>query len=163
MFRCVYFLVLALFLFPRCEADPGDDAPPISIKSPDTGSTFAFGTIKNHSLFWDKKGKMLIVRVTFTDDDQAFGQSNDDTHEFRLPGVDLDEAKGIFFATSAKGEVIPVAHFKKVLFLNSIETTRNAAVRIIHPKGGSVTVILEAISPDDPAMNAVPTEPSPGT
>jgi hypothetical protein len=59
----------------------------------------------------------------------------------------------VFFATTAKGELIPVAHIKKVLFVKSIETTDNAAVRVLHPRGGNVTVILEAISPNDPAMH----------
>ena len=67
----------------------------------------------------------------------------------------LDEAKGIFFATSAKGEVIPIARLKKTLFLKTIEVLPNAAVRIQHPRG-DITVILEAISPNDPAMHAQP-------
>ena len=136
-----------------------DDGPPISITSPDVGSTFATGTVKSHSLYWDKSGKVLIARVTFSDEETTMTTPTDDMHEFRLPGVSFDEAKGLFFATSAKGEVIPVAHFKKVLFIKSIETTANASVRIIHPRGGSVTVILEAISPNDPAMHPAPTDP----
>ena len=158
MLRCLFIFVLALTLL----ASPGlwadDDAPPISITSPDAGTTFALGTIKSRSLYWNKSGHVLVVRVIFTDAESNNGQANEDLHEFRLPGVSLDEAKGIFTAMTAKGEVIPVAQFKKVLFIKSVETTPNAAVRIIHPRGGNVTVILEAISPNDPAMRAAPTD-----
>ncbi len=161
MVRLIFFAVTALLLFwPRFLAANEEEGPAISITSPDTATTFAFGTVKSHSLIWDKKSRMLLAEVTFTDAELNFGQSNDDTHQFRLPGVTLDAAKGIFFASSAKGESIPVAHFKKVLLFTTIETLPNAVVRILHP-GGNVTVILEAISPSDPAMHAPPPDTSP--
>ena len=159
MSRCLLFLVCALTLLASPALIAEDDGPPIAITSPDAGTTFALGTIKGRSMYWSKSGKVLIVRVTFTDAESTVGQANEDTHEYRLPGVSFDEAKGIFTATTAKGEVIPVAHFKKVLFIKSIETTPNAVVRIIHPRGGNVTVILEAISPNDPSMHPAPTNP----
>ena len=109
--------------------------------------------IKQHSLVWNKRANMLVAVITFIDQGQSTSQSADDTHEFRIPGISYDEAKGVFTATTAKGEVIPVAHYKKVLFIKSIATLPNAAVRILHPRG-VITVILEAISPDDPAMHA---------
>ncbi len=132
-----------------------DDGPPISITSPDPASTFVYGSIKDHSLIWNKKDKVLIAHVTFLDTEENSGSANEDSHEFRLPGVTLDEAKGIFYATSPKGEVIPVAHFKKTLFIKSIEVTPNARVRIQRIKG-EVAVILEALRPDDPALKAPP-------
>ena len=91
--------------------------------------------------------------MTFTDAEQNLGDPNDDMHEFRLPGIRFDEAKGVFLATTARGEVIPVARLKKTLFLKSIEVLPNARVRILHPRG-VITVVLEAISPNDPAMHA---------
>ena len=160
MSRSLFFLVLAASLFSFRVVFAEDDGPPISITSPDTATTFAYGTIKNHALIWNKSGKVLIARVTFTDAEQSLGQPNDDTHEFRLPGVTFDEAKGVFFATSAKGEVIPVARIKKVLFIKTIETTPNAVVRILHPRG-IITVVLEAISPNDPAMHPPPDSSDP--
>jgi hypothetical protein len=158
MSRGLLFFAVALLLILPAWAEPGDDGPPISITSPDKGQTYVLGTIKSHQLYWSKSQKMLIARVTFTDEESAMGTPQDDTHEFRLPGISFDEAKGIFTATTAKGEVIPVAHYKKVLFVKSIETLPNAAVRVMHPRG-AITVILEAIPPNDPAMNAA----APGT
>ena len=161
MTRSLFFLVLALMLFrPGSLPALENNGPPIAITSPDTATTFAYGTIKSHVLIWNKNQKMLIARITFTDAEMNSGQPNDDEHDFRLPGVTFDEAKGLFFATSAKGEVIPVARLKKVLFFNAIETTPNARVRVIYPRG-DVTVILEAISPDDPAMHAPPSDTNP--
>jgi hypothetical protein len=154
MSRFLFFPVLAAVLsLPRI-LHAQNDGPPISITSPDAATTFAYGTIKTHSLIWDKNHKVLIARVTFAEEDSNYGQTTDDTHEFRLPGVTFDEAKGIFFATSAKGEVIPVARIKKALFIRTIETTPNAAIRVLHPRG-NLQVILEAISPNDPAMHPV--------
>jgi len=163
MFRSGFFsfLVLALLFFkPDFLHAWGDDGPPISITSPDTGSTFPHADIRSHKLIWYKNRKMLVACVTFTDARQNDGTANDDTYYFDLPGVSYDEAKGIFTATSAKGEVIPVAHFKKMLFLQTIEVLPNANIRIMCP-GGEITVILEAISPNDPAMRKPPPETSP--
>jgi hypothetical protein len=136
-----------------------DEGPPISITSPDTGSTYVYGTLKGRQLYWNKRDKMLIARVTFTDADLLDVNSpQDDTMEFRLPGVALNETTGVFAATTAKGEVIPIAHFKKTLFIKTIEILPNARVRIIRDHG-SVSVILEAISPNDPAMHPAPGNP----
>jgi len=160
MTRFCLFLALALvFGWPgHLPASSGDDGPPISITSPDTATTFAYGSIKQHILFWRKDQNVLIARITFTDADQNLGTPSDDEHDFRLPGITFDEAKGLFYATSAKGEMIPVAHIKKALFFKGVETTPNARVRVLHPRG-EVTVILEAISPNDPAMHPAPDNP----
>jgi hypothetical protein len=135
-----------------------DESPPISITSPDTGSTFVYGTLKGRQLYWSKHDKMLMARVTFTDASALDTNLQDDTMEFRLPGVAFDEAHGVFTATSTKGEVIPIAHLKKTLFVKSIEILPNARVRVIHVHG-TVNVILETISPNDPAMRAAPLNP----
>jgi len=137
-----------------------DEGPPISISSPDTGSTFVYGTLKGRQLYWNKSQKMLIARVTFTDASLLDNNSaQDDTMEFRLPGVALDPTHGIFTATTAKGEVIPIAHLKKAIFgIKTIEILPNARVRIVHERG-VVNVILEAISPKDPAMHPAAVNP----
>ena len=160
MTRRVLFLIIALLLFRPGILPADDDGPPISITSPDAGTTFSHAEIKNHSLLWYKNRKMLVACVTFTDAQQNNGQPNDDTHYFQLPGVSFDEAKGLFTATSAKGEVIPVARIKKSLFFKVIEVLPNANVRIMYPRG-YITVVLEAISPNDPAMRAPPPQTNP--
>ena len=155
LLRCGLILSLAAFLALPLPAQV-DDAPPIVVQSPDTGTTYVYGSIKNHSLTWDKKEKMLIAHVSFVDLQDSGGTGNEDSHDFRLPGVKLDEAKGIFYACTSKGEAIPVAHFKKtLLFIQGIEVLPNARVRI-QRDGGNVSVVLEALRPDDPALKAPP-------
>ena len=158
MSRCLLLLALALTLLLPGFLPAQEAGPVISITSPDAASTFVYATIKNHSLIWSRKYKLLSARVTFTDAQQNIGQSNDDTHFFKLPGVTFDEVKGVFFATAANGESVPVAHIKKTLFIKSIETLPNAAVRIIRQKG-NVTVILEAIRANDPSLQPSKSDP----
>ena len=159
MIRGLLFLALALSpLFLRVLPAQADDGPPISITSPDQATTFAYGAVKSHALIWNKGQKMLIAHVTFTDAELANGQPDEDSHEFRLPGVTFDPAKNVFFATTAKGAAIPIAHFKKMLFFNTIEVLPNAHITILHPRG-VVTVLLEAIDPNDPAMHPAPSDP----
>jgi hypothetical protein len=159
MLRLILFLLAALFAFSPGLAPADVDGPLISITSPDQATTFVYGTIKDHSLVWNKDKKMLSAHVTFIDVSDDSSGTSEDTREFRLPGVDLDPAKGIFFATAPSGQTVPVAHFKKTLFMQTIEVLPNAIVRILHPHG-NVTVILEAISPDDPAMHPAPARPA---
>lgn len=157
--RVLFSLLGSLLLAPRL-ISAADDGPPIAITSPDKATTYAFGSIKSHALIWDKKRQLLIAQVVFIDPETASGQPEDDEHEFRLPGVSFDESKGLFYAVSARGETIPVARVKKTFFLKTIEVLPNANVRIQHPHG-NVTVILEAISPNDPAMRARPPDTNP--
>ena len=153
--RLIPFLLAALLAFSPGPAPADDDGPLISITSPDQATTFVYGSIKNHSLVWNKKDKTLVALVTFIDVSDDSNSTSQDSHEFRLPGIGLDPAKGIFYATASSGQTVPVARFKKGLFMQTIEVLPNAIVRILHPHG-NVTVILEAISPDDPAMHPAP-------
>ena len=140
-------LFLALGVLPLAAQD---DGPPISITSPDKATTYAVSTIKHRALIWNESTKTLSAEVTFVEETQGLAQSGDDTHRFRLPGITFDAAQGIFYATTPRGETIPVAHKKKTLFITSIEVLPNAAVRVLHPRG-NVSVILEAIRPADVA------------
>jgi hypothetical protein len=129
------------------------DGPPVVITSPDQATTFRFASIRQHELIWDKKTAGLIVHIVFTDVTETSASAEQDSHDFRLPGVTFDEKKGLFYATSNRGEIIPVARIKKTLFLKTIEPLPNANVRIEHPRG-DISVVLEAIRPNDPAMRS---------
>jgi hypothetical protein len=141
-------LLLAVTVLPVLADD--DIRPVISIASPDTATTFVYGTIKSRALIWSDSKQTLSAEITFVDEQQTTNQPNDDTHRFRLPGIALDKAHGVFYATSPKGEVSPIARRKKTLFITSIEVLPNAIVRVNHHRG-EVTVELEAIRPDDVA------------
>ncbi len=130
-----------------------DSGPPIVITSPDHAVTFTYGSVKERRLYWNPRAGGLVAHIVFEDENQSGGVVNDDTLEFRLPGVTLDASRGIFYATTTTGEKIPVASFRHELFIKYVATLRNAIVRIQHPRG-KVTVILEALRPDDPALKA---------
>jgi hypothetical protein len=123
-------------------------SPVISIDSPDIATTFPTGTIKHRSLVWNDGTHTLSAEVTFEDVDQTMPEQTDDTHRFRIPGITLDKVHGIFYATSAKGEAVPVAQRKKTVFLTTIEVLPNAVVRVFHHHG-EVSVKLEAIRPSE--------------
>jgi hypothetical protein len=146
MIRTLLFLALAALPL-RAEQD---FSPVISIASPDTATTFVFGTIKSRALIWNESTRTLSAEVTFEDEQQT-AQATDDTHRFRIPGITLDKAKGIFYATSAAGEAVPIARRKKELFLSTIEVLPNAIVRVFHHHG-DVSVTLEAIRPSELAL-----------
>lgn len=142
------FLLLAVTGLPLLADD--DIKPVISITSPDSATTFAFGTITKRALIWSDSTQTLSAEITFVDEQQTTNQANEDSHRFRLPGVTFDKAHGIFYATSPKGEAVPIAQRKKVLFVPTITILPNAVVRVNHRRG-EVTVELEAIRPDDVA------------
>ena len=134
-------------------------SPPIEITSPDKATTFAYGSIKQHQLYWDRPKNELIARVVFEDVNQEGGAAQNDVLDFRLPGIQFDSGRGIFYATTTNGEKIPVASYSHRLFLKSVATLPNAVVRIQHPHG-KVTVILEALRPNDPALKAAAVAPA---
>ena len=139
-------LLLAFIALPV--AAEQEFSPVISIASPDTATTYALGSIKHHGLIWNDATQTLSAEVTFVDVDRTGPQDTDDTHRFRIPGITLNKAQGIFYATSPGGEAIPIARRKKTLFISSIEILPNAVVRIFH-QHGNVSVRLEAIRPSE--------------
>ena len=158
LFHCLHLWVFAfgLVAIPSLPLPAQvDDGPAIVINSPDTGSTYVYGSIKDHYLSWDKKARMLVAHVVCIDTLDNSGSAREDSHDFRLPGVTLDETKGIFYALTAKGERVPVAKYKKTLFIQSVETLPNARIRIQRQQG-DIFVVLEALRPDDPALKAPP-------
>src|SRR5579871_210063 len=142
--RLLAFIAMALPL----AAD--DQAPPVVINSPDTATTFTYGTIKHRQLVWSDAKKTLYAEVTFVDEQPNDLQAEDDTHRFSLPGVKFDQPHGIFYVTTAQGEVIPIAQRKKAFLVSTIDVLPNAIVRVFHHRG-NVSVTLEAIRPADVA------------
>ncbi len=144
MWRAAFFLVLSVLVL-RAEQE---FSPVISIDSPDTATTYPLGTIKHRALVWNDATQTLSAEVTFVPIDRTSSEDTDDTHHFRIPGITLDKARGIFYATSPGGEAVPVAQRKKILFLTTIEILPSAVVRVFH-REGNVTVRLEAIRPSE--------------
>ena len=144
MLRLLLYLALGGFAW----AGEQEFSPLISIDSPDTATTYQLGSIKHHGLLWNDATQTMSAEVTFEDVDRTGPEPDEDTHRFRIPGITLNKAQGIFYAASPSGETVPVARRKKTFFLPSIEILPNAVVRIFHHRG-EVSVRLEAIRPSD--------------
>jgi hypothetical protein len=151
--NALLFLMLLLASLPGVQVRAFDDAPPVSITSPDQATTYSLNSIRTHELVWDDKRQLLIAHVVFVPLDSDGGPADEDAHDFRLPGVRFDRATGLFSAVSSKGDIIPVARMKKTLFLKTIETLPNAIVRIQNHRG-QVGVVMEAVRADSPALRA---------
>ena len=149
-FLAVAFLTLLISTASRLQAGEIDEQLPVSIKSPVSGKTYAFGQIKSRLLNWDAKKNMLIAHVVFTNQYLASGGDiEEDDQYFPIPGITFNATTGFFYAPATDGSQIPIAHIRKTLFIKSVAVLPNAAVRVIHTNQGEVTVILEAIKPED--------------
>jgi hypothetical protein len=86
-------IILAWALITHADAQV-DDGPLITIQSPETASTFAYGSIKSRSLMWNKQKRMLFAHITFVDGEDGSASANQDSFDFEFPGVMLDDTQG---------------------------------------------------------------------
>jgi hypothetical protein len=115
----------------------------ISITSPDHVQTFAYGEMLWHQLYGER-GE-LAARITFSNlpyagDDEP---RRDETFDFRFPGVQFDPARRTFFASSRRGELIPVARFRNDPDFGWIDLAPGAKIYLLK-ESGRVTTILTA-------------------
>jgi len=82
----------------------------ISVTSPNHPQTFTYGEMIWHQLYQGASGE-LLARITFSNRPYVGDDTPriDEPFDFRFPGVQVDSARGIFFARTAHGERIPVA------------------------------------------------------
>ena len=86
----------------------------ISVTSPDHPQTFTYGEMIWHQLY-ERTGGELAARITFSNRPYVGDDTPriDEPFDFRFPGVRVDSARGIFFAKSRHGELIPVARTRQ--------------------------------------------------
>jgi hypothetical protein len=120
-------------------------ADAISITSPDHAQTFAYGQMLLHRLYFDRKAGELAARITFSNSPYADSNDprSDESFDFRFPGVQVDSARGIFFARSGNGELIPVAHVRQFPACGWIDFTPGAKIYLVK-ESGHVTATLTA-------------------
>jgi hypothetical protein len=117
----------------------------ISITSPNHAQTFAYGEVIWHQLYLESRGGELAARITFSNlpyagDDEP---RRDESFDFRFPGVQFDPAQRAFFASSSRGELIPVARFRNDLDFGWIDLAPGAKIYLLK-ESGRVTTILTA-------------------
>ena len=104
--RWVPVVMLLGFLF---AGNTSARADAITITSPDRPQTFTYGEVIWHQLY-ERPGGELGVRTTVSNLPYVGDGTprTDEPFDFRFPGARLDSARGIFFARSGHGEMIPV-------------------------------------------------------
>jgi hypothetical protein len=111
---CVRWMPAAILLAVLFAANASALADAITITSPDPSQTFTYGEMIWHQLYERTSGE-LATRITFSNlpyvgDDTP---RTDEPFDFHFPGVQLDSARGIFFARSCHDELIPVARIRQ--------------------------------------------------
>lgn len=120
-------------------------ADAIAIASPHHPQTFAYGEMIGHQLYLPCVNGDLVARVTFSNSPYAGDNEprRDESFDFDFPGVRFDPAQRIFFARNGHGELIPVARFRKNLFLDNVDLAPGAKIYLLKDSG-RVTAILTA-------------------
>ena len=111
---CVHLIRVAILLAVLFAANASAVAGAISVTSPDRPQTFTYGEMIWHQLYKRTNGE-LAARITFSNlpyvgDDTP---RTDEPFDFRFPGIRFDSARGIFFAKSGHGELVPVARLRQ--------------------------------------------------
>jgi hypothetical protein len=122
-------------------------ADAISITSPDHAQTFAYGEMISHQLYLERAAGKLVARITFSNSPYAGDDEprRDESFDFRFPNVQFDSARGMFFARSGRGELIPVARLRQGLACGWVDLAPGAKMYLL--KGsGRVTATLTATS-----------------
>lgn len=103
-------ILLAVLFVARASALAGGT----SIISPNHPQTFTYGEMIWHQLYQGTSGE-LTARITFSNRPYVGDDTPrmDEPFDFRFPGVQVDSARGIFFAKSRHGELIPVARIRQ--------------------------------------------------
>ena len=115
----------------------------ISVTSPNHPQTFSYGEMIWHQLFKCSNGE-LGARITFSNRPYAGDNTprTDEPFDFHFPGVRVDSARGIFFAKSGHGELIPVARIQQFPY-DWIDLSPGAKMYLVKDHG-RVTATLTA-------------------
>lgn len=122
-------------------------ADAISITSPDHAQTFAYGEMIWHQLYLERTAGKLVARITFSNSPYAGDDKprRDESFDFRFPNVQFDSARGMFFARSGRGELIPVARLRQGLACGWVDLAPGAKMYLLKDSG-RVTATLTATS-----------------
>ena len=96
---------------PAAEQLAAEPARMLRITSPDTAQTFTDSTTTRHLLRWDERAQALRVVMVFVNTASQGNGTNrvEEQFTFRVPGVSLDPATGVFSVRGPRGNAIPVA------------------------------------------------------
>ncbi len=120
-------------------------ADAIRIASPDHAQTFAYGEMISHKLYLDREAGELAARITFSNSPYADDNDprRDECFDFRFPGVQFDSARGILFARSGHGKVIPLARLREFTSRKWFDLVPGAKIYLVK-ESGRVTATIAA-------------------
>lgn len=119
-------------------------ADAISITSPDHAQTFTYGQMNWHQLYERSNGE-LGARITFSNLPYVGDGTprTDEPFDFHFPQTRLDSERGVFFAKSGRGQLVPVARIRHFLLYNWIDLSPGAKMYLVKDHG-RVTATLTA-------------------
>ena len=137
----VRWIQVAILLAVLYAANASALAGAISVTSPNHPQTFTYGEMIWHQLY-QRAGGELAVRITFSNRPYVGDDTprTDEPFDFRFPGVQVDSSRGIFFARSDHGEMIPVARIRQ---FGWIDLSPGAKIYLLKDRG-RVTATLTA-------------------
>ncbi len=141
---------------PAEEQLAGMPARMLRIESPDKVQTFTDNTVLRHLLNWDDRAQLLRVVMVFSNASaQSQGSSRvEEQFTFRVPGISLDAATGVFSVRGPRGNPVPVAKRVRggggLSTQNAIEPTVGTRI-FASIVDGQVKITVTA----DPASSAV--------
>ena len=127
-----------------------EELDPIArLKSPDTRETFVYGDIKKRTLYWSEKKQEMSASITVSNAKYSGNSNDDESLDFRLPGVRFDKATNQFYVVMADtNKRIPFAEKKKAFMGSSILPARNIMIRVIKT-GANVNVTVDVFAPEE--------------
>src|SRR6516225_3573140 len=144
VFSCVPWMRVAISLAVFFGTNALALAGAISVTSPDRPQTFTYGEMIWHQLYKRSNGE-LAARITFSNRPYVGDDTprTDEPFDFHFPGVRVDSARGIFFARSGHGELIPVARIRQFPLYDWIDLSPGAKIYLLKDRG-RVTATLTA-------------------
>ena len=141
---CVRWIGIAILVAVVFTANASALADAVSITSPDRPQTFTYGEMIWHQLYQGTSGE-LAARITFSNRPYVGDGTPriDEPFDFHFPGVQINSARGIFFAMNGHGELIPVARIRQFPLCRWIDLSPGTKVYLVKDRG-SVTATLAA-------------------
>ncbi|HEY2343394.1 MAG TPA: hypothetical protein VGH90_10210 [Chthoniobacteraceae bacterium] len=121
-------------------------AEAVTIESPNVGKTAVYNSIGWHQLRWIADRRLLVASMTFDNRDYESSEvrREEDRVDFAFPGVSLDPASGVFYATEGH-ERVEVAAIHRGWFGKEIRLAPGARIETTM-RAGKVRAALTANS-----------------
>ena len=124
-------------------ANPSALAGAIGITSPDHAQTFSYGEMIWHQLYVERTSGELVARITFSNRPYVGDDTprTDEPFDFHFPGIQFDSARGIFFAKTRHGGLIPVARIRQFPLYDWIDLSPGAKIYLLKDHGRVIATL----------------------